>query len=416
MSIVAPTLELNATDTASDECVFEGPEKKLEVFFSRPADAAGFRRFGEATWSDLLVEVKASILHCKSNPHFDAYLLSESSLFVYPTRVILKTCGTTCLLLVLPKLLALAKNLGVFVEHAHYGHLRYKFPEQQLFPHSSFDEERAYLVQTFGGAVSRVLGPPDGRCWYALVTRSAPPVDAPPTPLLPPSDADDLFEVAMEGLAPEVCACFVGPSYAGLSGRALSRAMTERSGIGAVLPGVEIDDWAFEPCGYSMNGLSGAYYYTIHITPEEGFSYASFETNDPQYRQPQWVKAVAAVFQPSVCTVTLTTRRVQPELPSYALDGFARNSLEVASLGAGVSMCCINFSADADADACGSRKRKLSIKGDGAASPVSSLSASTLSFDSEGASASEAEAASDASSVSGEPLDGPEPVAVIAAC
>ena len=48
--------------------------------------------------------------------------------------------------------------------------------------------------------------------------------------------------------------------------------MTVLSGIGALLPGVKVDNWAFEPCGYSMNGLRGDFYYTVHITPEPGVS------------------------------------------------------------------------------------------------------------------------------------------------
>ena len=39
----------------------------------------------------------------------------------------------------------------------------------------------------------------------------------------------------------------------------------------------DIDDYVFEPCGYSMNGVEGGTFSTVHITPEQGFSYASFE-------------------------------------------------------------------------------------------------------------------------------------------
>jgi S-adenosylmethionine decarboxylase len=42
-------------------------------------------------------------------------------------------------------------------------------------------------------------------------------------------------------------------------------------------PPADIDDYVFEPCGYSMNGVEGGTFSTVHITPEEGFSYASFE-------------------------------------------------------------------------------------------------------------------------------------------
>ena len=60
-----------------------------------------------------------------------------------------------------------------------------------------------------------------------------------------------------------------------------AKAVTHSSGIGALLPGAAIDDFVFEPCGYSMNGLQGAAASSIHVTPEEGWSYASFELSGP---------------------------------------------------------------------------------------------------------------------------------------
>ena len=56
------------------------------------------------------------------------------------------------------------------------------------------------------------------------------------------------------------------------------RHTTRTSGIAALLPGADIDEFMFEPCGYSMNGLHARdAFSTIHITPEEACSYASIE-------------------------------------------------------------------------------------------------------------------------------------------
>lgn len=44
-----------------------------------------------------------------------------------------------------------------------------------------------------------------------------------------------------------------------------SRDTTVSSGIAKLLPGSVIDDYQFEPCGYSMNGLLKEWYWTIRI-------------------------------------------------------------------------------------------------------------------------------------------------------
>ena len=58
-------------------------------------------------------------------------------------------------------------------------------------------------------------------------------------------------------------------------------AVTAHSGIRALLPGADIDDFVFDPCGYSMNALRGPICSTIHVTPEQSCSYASFELSGP---------------------------------------------------------------------------------------------------------------------------------------
>ena len=327
-----------------DAEVFEGAEKKLEIYLDRSSGSPhGLRSFQTAVWADVIADAQATILHRQSNAEFDAYLLSESSLFVFSHRIVLKTCGTTTLLLVLPKLLRLAEAVGTSIEHLHYGHYRLKFPEQQAYPHQTFDQEHEYLERTLGGVVtSHVLGPSDGRCWYVLSAgRVAPPPALPPAD--GPVDTDDIFEIAMEGMAHHVCARYLQASHPGLAGAALASRMTAVSGVGALLPGVTIDDWAFEPCGYSMNGLQGEYYYTVHVTPEDGFSYASFETNDPSYRRAHRVQQVVDAFQPSVLTLTLTTRRAKHEFDGLRLRGYERNMIELVEVLPGVKVCAINF-------------------------------------------------------------------------
>ena len=53
--------------------------------------------------------------------------------------------------------------------------------------------------------------------------------------------------------------------------------MTKNYGIRKIIPKSDICDFEFDPCGYSMNGIEGNAISTIYVTPEDGFSYASFE-------------------------------------------------------------------------------------------------------------------------------------------
>lgn len=349
-----------------DDDVFEGPEKKLDVFFSLPPDAAssasprGLLAAPRDAWPEVCSAAACTILHRQSNDHFDAYLLSESSLFVYPHKVVMKTCGSTTLILVLPKLLAIAGALGLELEHVHYSHYEYKFPHLQPFSHTSYDEERATLAQLLGDRVAavhaRVLGSEgsaSGACWYALCTEAHPAKPtgkATPEPLA--ADAldgpgnDAVIELAMEGLSPAACAVFCGSHHAhgGARGKALAQSMSELSGIAALVKGAEVDDWAFEPCGYSMNAQDGPHYYTVHITPEAAFSYASFETTDPAFTSPSKIAAIVAAFSPTRVTVTMTTRTQRAAmLPPLALDGFVTAASDFASLSSAVSVDCRTY-------------------------------------------------------------------------
>jgi len=85
----------------------------------------------------------------------------------------------------------------------------------------------------------------------------------------------------------------------------ISREQTVVSGINALCPGADIDPSAFEPCGYSMNAILFRSYTTIHITPESGSSYASFETNQKVGSYKSLISNVIRTFRPKRFVMTL---------------------------------------------------------------------------------------------------------------
>ena len=90
--------------TALPNPVFEGSEKRVELHFKPDAasDSSSLRDLPRTTLDKLMTLAACEIVSKVSNDHFDAYVLSESSLFVYPSSWVLKTCGTTQLLNCIP--------------------------------------------------------------------------------------------------------------------------------------------------------------------------------------------------------------------------------------------------------------------------------------------------------------------------
>jgi len=297
---------------------FEGPEKKLEVYFSK-SQRKLMEETCQDTWASILEPIGCTILHRLYTPRANAYLLSESSLFVFPDHVIFKTCGATTLLRLLPHVFHIAATIGRSILRVRYSHLRYNYPERQLYPHVSFDDEYAYLQRSFNATVKMsILGEEDS-CWYMLSVEQT-------SDTLCSQSQDDSIEIAMKGMPGSVCDIYSGDAYEDLSGRKLAQRMTVSSGLAALLPGVQLDVWAFAPCGYSMNGLRDNYYYTVHVTPERNFSYASFETNDPDFHNPQLVERIIHMFAPSQAVMLLTTHHEECARPTYSIVGFNQTS------------------------------------------------------------------------------------------
>jgi len=388
-----------------------GPEKLLEVWFAESARALppratsrGLKEVAVDTWKEMLDLVNCQVLSIIESEHVDAYLLSESSMFVFPHKLILKTCGTTTLLCGLPRILEIAAKIAYFPSsrcelpggaltaatpyRVFYSRKNFLFPDRQKGPHRSWRDEVRSLDKLFLRGSAYMIGKMNGDHWYLYLTEPNTMLTPPATPPhagtgtdsvnssevkhldVPdsaaaalvnrmsnqPDEVDETLEILMTDLKPETSKQFfldhastvaegryfhearrarrqaakhlgtieesngfdvfgqtstenasfsssddeLEPYPVDLTteGHALGTVISDSTGLARLYPkeaypGAQLDAYLFTPCGFSANGVipsarssSGdvvgeSHYFTVHVTPETAYSYASFETNVP---------------------------------------------------------------------------------------------------------------------------------------
>lgn len=108
--------------------------------------------------------------------------LSESSFFVFPNKLIMKTCGTTLNLLGLPRILAIAKEYSGLesVWRCFYSRKSFMFPDRQKGPHKGgWETEVDFLDDIFGR-----FQPAGGRARIDGLDATCKQAESAPVPLL----------------------------------------------------------------------------------------------------------------------------------------------------------------------------------------------------------------------------------------
>ena len=90
--------------------------------------SSGLRTVGSDEWSYILAAARCTIPSMQTNSLCDALVLSELSLFVYDDGLMIKTCGTTSLLQILPRVLEIIYAQGAVVTHVRFTHSQLLFP------------------------------------------------------------------------------------------------------------------------------------------------------------------------------------------------------------------------------------------------------------------------------------------------
>lgn len=282
---------------------FEGPEKKLEIILTVPRP--GLRANADRRWERVVAASGAEIISRISTNQLDAYLLSESSLFVWDDRVLLITCGQTTLVDAVPVLLGFLSRREI--AWVFYERKNLLFPEEQP---RDFAGDVRRLSEFFDGESGR-LGPATEDHLHLFCAN----------PAGCRCDPDVTLQILMNDLDPTVAAVFCGPFARD------ARRIEKETGIDRLVTHMRRDRYAFSPFGYSINGIRGRDYCTIHVTPQRGGSYASFETNMVAMDYAAAIDQVLSVFNPRRFSLVLTRSANSPHAnpwagPDYTVPGY----------------------------------------------------------------------------------------------
>ena len=235
--------------------VFEGSEKKIEVIVN--SSVGDLRKMSKSFWSRIVSKCDAEIISEIKNDNVHAYLLSESSLFVWEHSFLMITCGRTSLI---NSLIEVCLEFGkeniedvIFQrKNEYFSHMQKSAFYDDVKKIDSLKPSKAWRLGNIDGHHNFVFNYSKNGKWDA---------------------GDKTFELLMYNLPSQVGELL---RKQGVS----AKSVRDYLGVEALFKNFTIDDWAFDPYGYSLNAIRDDYYYTIHLSPEENGSYVSLETND----------------------------------------------------------------------------------------------------------------------------------------
>ena len=252
-------------------------------------------------------EQREAVLWQVSTSRRLAFLLSESSLFVFSHRLLMLTCGRTnmhqALREILDRIAPAARLTPGWVQLSHRALLA---PAAQPVPHRTPEASLECMHMLLPKAYETVLGAPMRFPWYAFTAQLA-PVQVQPS-----------IAVYMHGLPQRVCDAYTDPAGA---------KVYVRHDLHCRLPPgfVPLDTHCFEPQGYSANGgtMQKNGYWTVHVTPQPNATYASLEAGAQAEQHEALLSTCLEHFCPRrACVVqqgVLVSELCSSPMPEYEL-------------------------------------------------------------------------------------------------
>jgi S-adenosylmethionine decarboxylase len=234
---------------------FEGSEKKATILIDQK-EYSLLDNIDDDFWQQMVQCGDAHILSSIENNDCKAFLLSESSLFVWHDRLLIITCGNT----------QLVRSVEYFIQQVGMDKIQQVIYQRknEYFAHaqpSTFGDDIKLLSQYMTGNAHR-FGELDSHHNYIF-------------------HQDNDFQAQNNDKTYELLAYQISKKASdklttiGLTTKEI-RAFLQ---LELLFSDFLLDDFVFDPFGYSINAIKGLQYLTIHVTPQENSSYVSIESN-----------------------------------------------------------------------------------------------------------------------------------------
>jgi len=234
---------------------FEGSEKKAEILVNA-SKISLIDDIADDFWTNLVQCCNAQILSSIRNDDCKAFLLSESSLFVWHDRLLILTCGNT----------RLVHSVEFFIQQIGMDKIQQVIYQRknEYFAHaqpSSFGDDIKLLGQYVQGKAYR-FGELDSHHNYIFHQDNSFQADS----------LDKTYEFLAYQISQQASEKL---TTVGLKAEEIRQFLQLDKLIGDFM----LDDFVFDPFGYSVNAIKGKDYLTIHVTPQANSSYVSIESN-----------------------------------------------------------------------------------------------------------------------------------------
>ncbi|WP_022942368.1 hypothetical protein [Psychromonas hadalis] len=245
---------------------YEGTEKRLEITCKR-----NLLEFDNFFWQAMVKQAGAYIISQVENEQLKAFLLSESSLFVWKNRLLLITCGETHLLqavLYFQKRVQRSDITSLLFQR-HQNHQ----PNRQK---SNFQQDSLQLQRQLQG---------DSHHWSE-------------------NYCGDIFLFGNNQQPHSTKNILMLHDLKGTFFECLQQRKVDAKTVALQLKlatyfnHFTIDQYSFEPKGYSLNAIDGQDYFTLHLTPEKQSSYISFESNLQNNQVTKFHQHLIKLFSP----------------------------------------------------------------------------------------------------------------------